>query len=853
MSRLPAAFLLGALALAACEPDAPDASSPAGGSSGASAGRVASNDSAGVIATGPTYEARARAAWSAARKVALTEATTRLGEPNGHAYLADVPGRFSGLPADAKVLDLSTDAALLGVLTGTDEKAAAEAVRATGARVLVLHSALRPTFDRTGQVLSRLYHHDHLEYFQLGAAEDGALTYLVTDGPLTMDKELARAAVGWVRDTISGRNPKPFPPLKSKRGRWQLVASIRGQGQELAFSLAEGDTIDRALAEVVTDLEAMHRRQREPLGFPRLSEHIDDLTIELHRITERARVVPRGEAELESLWEMGLDGAILLDRIGEKKQSGVWPGSVGATRSMTRADQFLRGIAKDFRFDSLRPWRDSDEVELELIRTQHWAELPDRSGVVEMVRGTTKVPMDFVTLTTTRESILYAGEWYLANLKPDGQVTYKFWPEENRYSNEYNHVRHTLATWNLWQAWTLDPRPEFLEGAIRAQKWTLRALGEKDGMAFLTHNGQTKLGSVVVALLGMIEVAKATNDHSLDELMRKFGKFVMFMQADSGTFRGYWNPRTGEFVNQVNDIVPGEAALSLVYLYEYFQDPQYLEPLPKFFAYYKPWYESRRDKAVPTAPWPAYTYANETRLELVQFGPWTVMAAAAYTRVKPDAKDVSDFGLEVARWMIDTYEFTEEKTPFPDYVGGYYKFEGELPAMQAFCYAEGTAAAYDMALRMDPARAPYFEKATRESVRFGMVMQHDGLDTRPFTRPEEVLGGIKYAMNEPKVRIDYVHHGLSAMYQWLMAARTDPNLPAIAKAEPDAATRDLLRLLDMPSFRGPDGKTRTSVPAMPNIDSYVPKMAGGTGPDEQAWRNASEQVSAADDDDAGGE
>ena len=38
--------------------------------------------------------------------------------------------------------------------------------------------------------------------------------------------------------------------------------------------------------------------------------------------------------------------------------------------------------------------------------------------------------------------------------------------------------------------------------------------------------------------------------------------------------------------------------------------------------------------------------------------------------------------------------------------------------MQAFCYAEGTAAAYDMALRAAPGEAAFFEEATRASARF---------------------------------------------------------------------------------------------------------------------------------------
>lgn len=755
----------------------------------------------GVLVSAPGYVARVEAAWKEADKVTITEEGKAFVQKVNAPVMADVPEKIGGLDG-IELKDLRADAKVKEALLATDEEAAAEAVRATGARVLVVHTALRPSMDRTKNVLSRLYHHDALDRFQLARVEDGAFIYLVVDKPLQFSPELATAAIKWLRAELAGENPPAFPPVRAERNKWQLVATLRGRGQELGYSLAEADTLDRALAEVASDLETYHRRNREPIGFPPLRDHIDDLHIELHRITERADVVPRDEGTLEDLWEMGIDGAILLDRVGDKKQSGVWPGSVAVSRGITKADSFLRGVARDFKWDSLRPWRDA-ETELQLIRTVHYMELPG-GAVVPMYRGTAPVPLEFVNQTTTREAILLAAEWYVANLQPNGQVTYKFWPEENRYSNEYNHVRHTLATWNLWQAWTLDPRPEFLEGAIRAQEWTLTSLGEKDGMAFMTHGGQTKLGSVVVALMGMIEVAKSTGDRSNDELMRKFAKFVMFMQAESGTFRGYWNPQTGEFINQVNDIVPGEAALALIMLYEYFDDPQYLEPLPKFFAYYKPWYEQRRDKRSEGGPWPAYTYDNATRLELVQFGPWTVMAAAAYTRVKPEAKDVSDFGLEVAQWMIDTYEYTEENAPWPDYVGGYYKFEGELPAMQAFCYAEGTAAAYDMALRMAPERAPFFEKHTREAIRMAFQMQHDGIDTLYYTRPLEILGGIKYALNEPKVRIDYVHHGLSAMYIWLTASKTDPNLPAVAKAQPDDAMKAFLKLQDMPGYRDPN-------------------------------------------------
>ncbi len=409
-----------------------------------------------------------------------------------------------------------------------------------------------------------------------------------------------------------------------------------------------------------------------------------------------------------------------------------------------------------------------------------------------LYRGVPAIPVDSVSMEAVRMGIVHAGQWYMNNLTPTGQVIYKFWPSENRYSNEYNLVRHTLATWNLVQAWEMDPdRDDFLVGSRAALDFTNRYLvrepvpgGSGEMMAYYEYNDNKKLGTVVVNLLGMIDLSRALGTHEWDEQMKDMGRFVLHMQEEDGRFEGYYVEKGHPYYGQKNDIVPGEAALALVYLAEYFDDDAWIATMPKYFDYYEPWFDERAVKKDDEAAWPAYIYDNQTRLDLVQFGPWSVMAANAYHRRTGNDR-ATDFALKVGRWMIESYEWTEETSPFPDYIGGYYKLPGELPAMQAFCYAEGTAAAYQLALRANrPEEAAFFEKATRETLRFGLQMQFDDLQTYAFSRPHQVDGGIRYAMNETKVRIDYVHHALSAMYQWYQAAKVDPNLPERIKSGP---------------------------------------------------------------------
>jgi hypothetical protein len=66
-------------------------------------------------------------------------------------------------------------------------------------------------------------------------------------------------------------------------------------------------------------------------------------------------------------------------------------------------------------------------------------------------------------------------------------------------------------------------------------------------------------------------------------------------------------------------------------------------------------------------------------------------------------------------------------------------------------------------------------------------MQYAERSVYPFTRTKDAFGGIRYAMTETKVRIDYVHHALSAMYQYYRAAERDPNLPAEVRGTMPAA------------------------------------------------------------------
>jgi hypothetical protein len=728
---------------------------------------------------------------------ALAQIQKQLKDGTADAVFSDAPEKLSGLD-DIQPQALLADPAVREALLGIDEAAAAKLLKERGVQYIILHSDVAASMDWSSGVLERLYHHHHLNSFRLSWVGDGLLFYTLADPP-QFPPQLAGASMMHLRALLSGEQPLQLPNIPSPDGAWTLAASLRRGGHIQVTSFAQNRTLAGALAELAEGLERHHRRRVELIGFSPLAEEIKNLDLELHYIYERAYIEPRDDATLNELFEMGVDGAYIIRRLegsdgSARMERGALPGAVAYDQAIRTAERFLRETAKMGNMSERRPWR-AEDTWLEMFRSLHYRMAAD-GGMISLYRGQPVIPVDAVTLDAVRNGIIAAGEWYQVNLKDNGQVTYKFWPSENRYSNEYNFVRHTLATWNFIQSYALDPRPEFEEGSRRALDFTDSHLQFEDvtdacrqvewceperldvegQMAFYSYNNNQKLGSVVVNMMGIIELAEVTGSTEWDEQLLALGRFVKFMQKEDGTFQGYYVEKDHPYYHFENDIVPGEAALALGMLARYTNDNSWVNGLPTYWNYYYDWFRDKAQQRSDTAPSPMDTYHNQMRLDLVEFGPWSVMAANQYYALVKDEK-VAAFGLEIARWMIENYQWTPERTPFPDYVGGYYKMRTELPAMQAFCYAEGTAAAYQLALQYDPDQAPYFEEATRLTMRFALQMQYNNHNIYPFSRGDEVHGGIRYAMNETKVRIDYVYHAQSAMYQWYKVALSDPNLP----------------------------------------------------------------------------
>ncbi len=668
----------------------------------------------------------------------------------------------------------------LDPLLKVDEEGLATSLREQKIRGILVHRGVIPTLDRDRRMLSMLARHEHLKWFQLRRVTDDWMMYTVRSGESRISRESGTALVQGLRARLEGNTPVP---VNWKPNNVRLIAGIRLQGQSLAFRHATGSNVEAVLDELADKLRRRWARSVEIDGIGTLDERLSDVRLELHVVLERAPVESRKRTDLEEVWELGIDG-VILER--GKERFTFLPGSEAVARSHKTAMAFLEHAADEGEWGSERPWEES-AVGLDVIRGEHFMEAnPGGEKVLRMFRGVPEVVDSEVTDAELQRMLIDGGEWWLRNQQEDGSFVYKYWPESHRFSEEYNEVRHAMGIRDMVDAWRYREDPRYLGGARKAMDWML-AFEVKDTDPGLQRESlpppppgtslfrypkrgakkepNQKLGTTAVALLGWVAWARATGSHEEDERIRRMARFVLAMREPNGRFDPYWVDDSHSYSGQKNDIVPGEAALALAEVADYFDDDEWISSFPSFLDYSEPWFRERASRRRDDR-WPHLQYDNQDRLDLVQCGPWAVMASKAVYRRRGDER-AAKFGLEVADWMIESYQWTSERSPWPDYVGGYFKNTEELPAMQTFCYAEGTAAALTIADRYRPEEEARYQTATLASLQFLRRVQYQEENSWYAPHPEMVHGGVKFALNQGKIRTDYVGHAMSTVSQYL--------------------------------------------------------------------------------------
>ena len=371
----------------------------------------------------------------------------------------------------------------------------------------------------------------------------------------------------------------------------------------------------------------------------------------------------------------------------------------------------------------------------------------DGGPAVRLERGNIHVPVAAVDRASIGRFANKAAQWMAANVRPDGGLTYAYYPSAARESANLNVLRRWLAVTALNRAGLWDASRRAIDHGLA------RFYREADGLGLIEHDGKVKLGAVALAAMAIHGHPERDRwQDAYEGLLRT----VDHLWNANGAFRTFLMP-PGRDDNQ--NFYPGEALYLWAQIYGESGDPRLLERIMTSFAYYRDWHLGVDPASGRARRNPAFV-------------PWH---SQAYYRLWRETGDhrLADFVFAMNDWLIKLQQ-GEGDVAYRDMAGRFYKEGGAYGpphASSTAAYLEGLVDALRLAEAVgDGARAARYERAIRHGFRSLMQLQFaDDIDTYYVGAANRryVDGGLRTTVYDNRIRVDNVAHGLAAALKYL--------------------------------------------------------------------------------------
>ena len=396
------------------------------------------------------------------------------------------------------------------------------------------------------------------------------------------------------------------------------------------------------------------------------------------------------------------------------------------------------------------------------FRVQSFVEAPGGQGKpLPVLRS--RVPSHAVDRATVQRAVTRAADYVLRQIRKTGQFHYQYYPLRDRHSppGDYSLPRHAGTTWFLSLAYGALGHERYKSGAVRAIKYlganAVPYACRETPYACVGHDGAANLGSAALTVVAIAEYQRVTGDRTFEDLARRLGRFITWMQKESGDFCHQYHPARRE--KNCDDILlyyTGEASLALAKLYEATGDEAYLEPL---------------ERAMDFLVGPKYDFFMGQFF--ISEDHWTCIAAEALPE-KLRKRRYAEFCYEFAR-LNRRVQVQRDQGLMGDLYGAFGISQVFIPHnTPAGSRTEANVATYLLSQKLGEPQEEIRDTVVR-SVRYLVDQQIRPESAYLMPNPEAAVGGMSQTPLRTSVRIDYVQHAAAAM------ARALPFLPEAAR------------------------------------------------------------------------
>ena len=351
--------------------------------------------------------------------------------------------------------------------------------------------------------------------------------------------------------------------------------------------------------------------------------------------------------------------------------------------------------------------------------------------VIDLYRYNILINVDRINNKSIIDSISLGHDWFLNTVNSSTSLLeYLYYPSENKYSFDNNHLRQLASLWAITELDTFLKINTSKSLIYSTLDYYLSFMNSTSNYSYIILNDQAKLANNAFLILSLLNTPHYQNQN---ELLNQLGNGILSLQNDNGSYNTYFfsDENTGI------DYYPGEAMLSLMKLYNHTGDQRYLNSVKKAFYHYRDYWINNKNTA---------------------FIPWHSQAYKLLFEETKD-QDLVEFIFEMNDWLIDNYQI--KNSAYPDEIGGFPKY---FPTFSSSVFIEGINDAYSVALIVnDTIHIQKFKEAIRLGTRFILQLQFTENNTFYLKNKTRIIGGFKTSLTCNNLRIDNTQHSVMAL------------------------------------------------------------------------------------------
>lgn len=360
----------------------------------------------------------------------------------------------------------------------------------------------------------------------------------------------------------------------------------------------------------------------------------------------------------------------------------------------------------------------------------------ERQGTVRMLRGALPVEPPPATLEAQLGKLAALFTRYLLrHQREDGSLFFRYHPHQDVVYEGGDLPRIAHGAWVLCRAGAHFDHADLQAGGdkLLTRLLALRQEDEQGGLWLVDGKDRPSIAEVSFLLLALCAIPERAAEQ--EAAARRLATTLWAQIDDHGRITTHRDPEKNDGLYQ--DYFPGQALLALAVarrrgLWE-IPDEAHLH---RAFSVYRHRFHHQR-----------------------HFGQvsWQMQAFAAWWGVLQEAA-LGSFVFEIADWLLG---YQQAKG------GGFLNdHQSDGPGYTTALYLEGLGAAVQLADAMgETARAERYRTAYGKGLAFvdGLVMQEHMAPLLP--NPPWAIGGVRSSLMCDEVRIDFVHHALSAVLE----------------------------------------------------------------------------------------